>query len=141
MPVTLLVACGDDDEPEHGDHGDHGDEDGGHDDEHSKPVGPPSMATCPDDSTLTYDNFAKGFFSEYCLSCHSKNVKGAARMGAPADHNFDSLAAIELLQDHIDQMAAAGDKQTNVTMPKSNPKPTLAERKKLGEWIACGLKE
>jgi hypothetical protein len=139
VPVVLAAGCGDDDSDEH-DPGDHDDEHGDHD--HSKPVGPPSEAECPnpDESDLTYDNFAKGFFSEYCNRCHSADVKGDKRMNAPADHNFDTLEQIELLQDHIDQMAAAG-KKTNTTMPPSDPKPSLEDRKKLGEWIACGLKE
>lgn len=135
-PVALGIGCGDDADDDHGNHkhdgGDHG---------HGDPVGPSSGAKCPSNSTLTYDNFAKGFFSSYCLRCHSEKVTGSARMGAPTDHNFDTLAEIELLGEHIDQMAASGPESTNDDMPPSNPKPNLEERKKLGEWIACGFKE
>ncbi len=143
VPVVLAVGCGDDTSDDHGDpkdhdgeHGDHGD----HGDHEHEPVGPPSEATCPDGSTLTYENFGEEFFTKYCNRCHSKDVKGADRMSAPADHNFDTLEEVELLAQHIDQLAAAG-KVTNTKMPISDPKPTLEERKKLGEWIACGLKE
>jgi uncharacterized membrane protein len=135
VPVILAVGCGDDSAS--ADAGDHG----AHAGEHDEDVGPDSGATCPDaGSDVTYANFAKDFFSKYCLRCHSSKVTGTARMMAPPDHNFDTLAAIELLTKHIDQKAAAG-KVTNEAMPPSDPKPTLAERKKLGEWLACGLPE
>ena len=133
LPVAFGMGCGGDDETEHDD--DHGDHD------HEMNVGPDSGAECPDDSTLTYANFGKEFFSKYCLSCHSEQVTGDKRMGAPADHNFDKLSQIELLKKHIDQMAASGPAHTNETMPKTNPKPTLDERKKLGEWLACDVPE
>jgi hypothetical protein len=141
LPVALGAGCGDDHahDDEHGDHGDHGHPDAG--DHHDEPVGPNSGAECPDNSTLTYANFAQGFFSSYCLRCHSSQLTGAARMGAPGDHNFDTLAEIELLSMHIDQLAASGPDSTNETMPPSNPKPSLADRKKLGEWMACGFNE
>jgi hypothetical protein len=136
VPVVLAVGCGDDDSDEHDD--DHGDDHGDHSHEM---VGTPSGAECTADGMmLTYENFAKDFFAEYCNRCHGGDVKGDARMGAPADHKFDTLEQIEILADHIDQLAAAG-KVTNTKMPLTDPKPSLEERKKLGEWIACGLKE
>jgi hypothetical protein len=139
VPLVLAVGCGDDSNEDHNDdHADGGD----HGDHEHEAVGPPSGATCSDPgaSTLTYENFGEEFFSKYCLSCHSSKVKGEARMKAPADHNFDTYEEIELLAEHIDQKAAAGTR-TNTSMPLTDPKPTLDERKKLGEWIACGLKE
>ena len=143
MPVTLVAGCSDDSGDEHAGHNDDHDHDDSGDapHDHSQPVGPPSGAKCPSNSTLTYGNFGEAFFKDYCLRCHSEKVKGTARMNAPADHNFDTLEEIELLSMHIDQMAAAGDSHTNETMPPSNPKPSLDARKKLGEWIACGVPE
>jgi hypothetical protein len=124
------------------DHDDHGA--GGAAGEHSHDpsvmVGPLTGATCPDNSTLTYDNFGMKFFSDYCLRCHSEKLTGDARMMAPPDHNFDKLSDIDLLSPHIDEMAGSGPKATNVTMPPSDPKPTMEERQKLSEWIACGVK-
>lgn len=145
VPVLLAVGCGDDSgDDDHEDvHGDHGDDHGDaapHD--HDADVGPPSESVCPEaGSDLTYANFAKGFFSSYCLRCHSAKVKGDLRMGAPADHNFDTLEEIELLAKHIDEKAAAGPTVTNETMPPSGAKPSLADRKKLGEWLECGVPE
>jgi uncharacterized membrane protein len=115
------------------------DDDAGPDHDHDgTAIGPESGATCPDNSTLSYDNFGKDFMSKYCLRCHSTKVTGAARMMAPADHNFDTLAEIALLAEHIDQYAAAGPASTNVKMPKNDPKPSMDDRMKLGEWLACG---
>ena len=140
FPVAFSAGCGGDDGDDPGDeHGDHGDEHRDHDP--NKPIGPPSGADCPDGSSLTYANFGKDFVSKYCLRCHSRSVKGDARMGAPSDHNFDTLSEIELLAMHMDQKAGAGPDSTNEMMPPSNPKPTLDERKKLGEWLACGVPE
>src|SRR5215471_3997409 len=116
MPVTFLAGCSDDDGDAHGAHGDDHDDGGDpHHDHSTAQVGPPSGAKCPANSTLTYGNFGEKFFKDYCLRCHSEKVKGDARMNAPADHNFDTLAEIELLANHIDQMAASGPSHTNQT--------------------------
>lgn len=120
------LACGD--SHDHDDDADH---------EESAEVGEATGSTCPTDSTLTYDNFGKEFFASYCLSCHSSKVSGAARLGAPTDHNFDTLQGIQANIDHIDETAAAGPSATNTAMPPSGG-PTAEERKKLGEWLACG---
>lgn len=126
--VALLgaaAACGDDHD---------------HDDEHdeSAETGASSGAVCPDGgSDLTYDNFGKDFFSAYCVSCHASTLTGAARVGAPANHDFDTLAGIRAQIDHIDETTAAGPSATNTSMPPSGG-PTEAERTKLGEWLACG---
>ena len=138
LPLALGTACGSEkgDDDHHGDHhGDGGDHHGSH--SHDEPVGPESGATCPEGSTLTYDNFGKKFFSDYCLSCHSSKVTGNARMGAPDDHDFDTVAEIDLMAEHIDQTAAFGPDSENDAMPFSGSKPTDDERKKLGEWLAC----
>ena len=136
LPVALGIGCGGDDDDGHGGHSHEGDSGHGH-----EPAGPDSGAKCPTGSTLTYGNFGKEFMSKYCLKCHSSKVKDTARLGAPADHNFDTIEEIELYAEHIDQKAAAGPDSVNTSMPPANPKPTEDERKKLGEWIACGVKE
>ncbi len=122
LGLALVAACAEDDHSGHA----------------HEPVGKASGADCPDGSSLTYATFGQKFMADYCLRCHSSEVEGAARMKAPADHNFDSLAEIELYAEHIDQMAAAGPDNTNATMPPIEPKPTEEEREKLGEWLACG---
>ncbi|HET8935409.1 MAG TPA: hypothetical protein VFN67_18305 [Polyangiales bacterium] len=132
------AACDDDKEAdEHGDHDHGGAGSGGHD--HEKMIGTPTEAACPTDNKPTYANFGEKFMKDYCLRCHSTAVKDAARNGAPSDHNFDALADIDLLKNHIDQYAGSGPKITNTKMPPSDPKPTMEEREKLSQWIACGV--
>ena len=97
-----------------------------------------TMSECPATQTLTYDNFGQAFFDTYCQSCHASTVMGAARMGAPADHVFDTVADIRVLAPHIDQFAAAGPTGVNTVMPPIAPRPTEGERHRLGEWLACG---
>ena len=98
----------------------------------------PSGATCPNDSTLTYENFGAPFMTSYCTQCHSSTLAPDQRMGAPLFHDFDTLEGIMAFTQHIDETAAAGPKAINTLMPMYDPKPTLDERYQLGEWLACG---
>jgi mono/diheme cytochrome c family protein len=110
---VVLSACGG------GGEGDEGGGDGG------------NLPACPSGgSTLTYDNFGKKFFQDYCVSCHfnGTTVNGAAP--------YDSLSAIQGAAEDIYGRAA----DTNTNMPKSGAKPTDAERQQLGEWLSCGAK-
>lgn len=108
---------------------------GGADDEL---FGPSTQSVCPEISTLTYGTFGEQFMTTYCTGCHSSQLEGAARRGAPEYHDFDTIDGIRAVADHIDQVAAAGPAVTNAAMPPGNKVPTEEERKKLGEWIACG---
>jgi uncharacterized membrane protein len=102
--------------------------------------GQTSGATCPTGSALTYDTFGSSFMGQYCTSCHSSALSGSARNGAPSNLNFDTLAALhEVDSEEIDAEAAAGPSSVNTSMPPGEPKPSEAERRLLGEWLACGL--
>ncbi|WP_394831487.1 hypothetical protein LVJ94_33745 [Pendulispora rubella] len=129
VAVPAFIACGSDS---------HDDGDG-----HTHPgdgqIGPPSGATCPSRSTLTYENFGRTFMESYCTRCHSSTLSGSARNGAPAFHDFDSLTGILDVGNHVDQFAAFGPSSKNETMPPSGPRPSADERTKLGEWLACEL--
>lgn len=103
--------------------------------------GPSTESVCPPGSTLTYDNFGKPFMEAYCTQCHHSSLRGAARKGAPSFHDFDTIFGIRAVHEHIDQTTASGPAATNLGMPEDDPKPTLAEREQLGEWIACGMPE
>jgi len=141
------AGCDDDESGADAAHGGHDDDHGDDDDaatphDHDAMIGPDSGATCPASSTLTYDNFGKDFMTKYCVRCHSSKLKGSiARSMAPDGHDFDTLAGIDLVAKHIDEYAAAGPDSTNTKMPLSGVKPTVDERKKLGEWLACDLPE
>lgn len=100
--------------------------------------GPPSGAECAEGSTLTWDSFGKGFMESYCTRCHATALTGAARQGAPSDHNFESAALVRAQIEHIDGQTAAGPDSVNTAMPIGSPTPTEDERRMLGEWLACG---
>ena len=90
--------------------------------------------TC-DTSTLTYDNFASGFFTSFCTDCHS----GAAsnRQGAPSSVDLETLALVTTNKARAKARAGAA-----TSMPPSNfsMTPSAQERADLVEWIDCGLK-
>ena len=94
--------------------------------------------TCPTDSTLTYQNFGQSFMGTYCLRCHNSALTGAARHDAPTDLNFDTLAGVKAASKDIDTEAAASATITNESMPPDGEKPTVDDRRKLAEWLACG---
>lgn len=89
---------------------------------------------------LTYAGFAAPFFTAYCTACHATAVVGAARNGAPPDHNFDTLAGARQFADHIDRMAGASPSLSvkNTSMPPAGPAPSDHERQQLSCWIAQG---
>jgi uncharacterized membrane protein len=102
--------------------------------------GAATKSTCPSGSSLTYQSFGKQFLQDFCGRCHASTVKGAARQGAPEDHTFDTVEQIADEKEHLDMSAAAGPAAVNTGMPPSNPMPTEAQRRQLGEWLACGAK-
>jgi hypothetical protein len=99
-------------------------------------------ATCPSTSTITYEGWALPFFESYCLRCHSvTRTAQDDRHGATLGANWDDLNSVRDFADEIDAFAAAGPKGVNAEMPPSGPFPTTDERRKLGEWLACGAPE
>jgi len=121
--IAVLVACKADDKP-------------------VSVFGPPTETVCPPaGTTLTYENFGAPFMESYCTRCHDSELTGAARMGAPSFHDFDTYFGIRGVADHIDETTASGPAATNTGMPENGAKPSLAERVMLAEWIACDLPE
>ncbi len=97
-----------------------------------------SGSTCPTASTLTEANFGRAFFDTYCQRCHGSTVTAGARNGAPANRTWDTVADIRIHAERIDSVAAGGPTQVSTIMPPTAPMPSEADRKKLGEWLACG---
>lgn len=103
-------------------------------------------------SGLTHANFASGFLGTssaapgYCVGCHDSAKAGAARFGAPLDHNFNTLPLLKADPDmlgHIDRVAGAnpnGSVVNTVMPPAAAPggTPALLDRQKLSCWIATG---
>lgn len=94
-------------------------------------------AECPEGANLTYESFGAPFFASYCTRCHSSAHVGAARHGAPEGYDWDDLAGIRVHAIQIDAVAASGPRISNMSMPPSDPLPTLGERARLGQWLAC----
>lgn len=92
-------------------------------------LGDATGSTCPEGSTLTYANFGQAFVQNNCSSCH-----GASGPESPA---LTTLEQVQSNIDDIDRAAAAGPNATNTFMPEGMSVAT-EERRKLGEWLACG---
>jgi hypothetical protein len=87
---------------------------------------------CPSGGTeLTYDNFARGFFDEYCERCHAGTAPH--RNGAPESVTFDSEADVLAHRERI-FVRAAGQ---NNSMPPGPDDPPREERDLLAEFLAC----
>jgi mono/diheme cytochrome c family protein len=85
----------------------------------------------PGGTTVTYDNFGKGFLAANCQRCHGAATDG--RNGAPPDFDFGTIDQVRAHKDRIFARAA----EDNTTMPPGPDDPPEADRKKLGEWLAC----
>jgi uncharacterized membrane protein len=86
-------------------------------------------STCPPTPTLTYANFGQAFMQSHCLACHSAS--------GPESPKLDTLAQVQAAAGDIDRAAAAGPNAVNTYMPEGSSVDE-AERRKLGEWLACG---
>lgn len=99
-------------------------------------------STCPPNSTLTYETFGQSFMASYCTDCHATKQRGVKRHGAPSDHDLDTIEGVRATEaGHLDENAAAGPDRVNAAMPPADysPQPTDAERRQLGEWLACDM--
>ena len=124
ISITLLVCCGgasgaDPDEPTAMNP--------------NKPLPVPTSLDCPTGTNLSYENFGAQFLRRYCSECHSVDLAGVDRHGAPDSVNFDSSAdAISL---RIEMIRSAGS--DDASMP-----PGVAilkgERALFREWLNCG---
>jgi hypothetical protein len=91
---------------------------------------------CPPGSYLSFQNFAAGFFAEYCTGCHSSMIPEDMRQMAPLGINFDTPEGISANAVRIYARAADG----YATMPPAGG-PSAEARVLLGEWLACGMLE
>ena len=93
---------------------------------------------CPTTDPPTYASFGMTFMEAYCTKCHDSAKTGAMREDAPLTTDFDTLALLRMWTSQIDKQAAFGPAAMNRIMPPSgNPKPSDADRTRLGEFIAC----
>jgi uncharacterized membrane protein len=98
--------------------------------------GQPTGATC--DPSVRYAAHIRPLMERYCVSCHASSLPLAQRHGAPGDHDFDTEQGILDNAEHVEHAAAAGPDASNHDMPPSGwPQPSDAERRLLGQWLAC----
>jgi hypothetical protein len=97
------------------------------------PVPVSSSLTCPTGTQLSWENFGQAFMLNYCTSCHSAELSGSDRVGAPEEMNFDSLQDVMNWRMNIHGAAAV----EQAIMPPS--KHVGADEKALlTEWLGCG---
>ena len=120
MILTFLLACGGATDP------------GGADPVAADDAALADPGDCERAPPLDYANFGQGFFTRYCTSCHSSQLTGADRSGAPEAYDFDSEAAIAASIGII-RVVTLGDAPT---MPPGGS-PTATELSLLDEWLTC----
>jgi uncharacterized membrane protein len=99
----------------------------------------PTGASCPTPA-VTYADFGQAFMTSYCLVCHSTTKTGTQRQNAPRGVDFDTQSLVHRYASEIDRLSASGPDSDNSQMPPAGtPTPSAAERKKLGEYLACEL--
>jgi hypothetical protein len=97
-----------------------------------------TQSVCPPTDPPTYASFGQTFMETYCTECHDSAKSGAQRQDAPPTIDFESLAMLRMWTSQIDKQAAFGPAAMNRLMPPDdNPKPSDADRRRLGEFIAC----
>jgi uncharacterized membrane protein len=100
------------------------------------PLDPNAMSS--DCGTLTYDNFAAQFFSDFCLRCHSSTLVGdVARSDAPLGIDFDTLEGVTEFRNRI--RLRAGELGDMPPLLTGGRRPTQAERQMLIDWLDCDL--
>lgn len=79
---------------------------------------------CPDDSTVTGENFGVLFMMKHCTSCHS------------------FLADVEVVRDLAPRIWWVAADQNEAMPPPviGTERPSSNERVSLGEWLTCGAR-
>lgn len=84
---------------------------------------------------VDYGSFGQGFLDAYCVSCHSSQMAGSDRLGAPVDVNLDTYADADAWADRIWARTAAPE---TPTMPPGGG-PTAGDLDLLREWLVCDM--
>ena len=85
----------------------------------------------------TYQSFARPFFAQWCLRCHSSALTTPAqRNGAPDDFNWDQEPVVRANLGRIRQQV--GVFNTMPLLDGKDPLPTCDERRRLIRWIDAG---
>jgi uncharacterized membrane protein len=91
---------------------------------------PDALGDCADGTDLTWSE-VEPLFAEHCTSCHSSQLDGAAREGAPSALNYDTPEAA------MSQAFSAWIQIRRGSMPVAGPMPD-EDAVVLWEWFSCG---
>ncbi len=90
---------------------------------------------CPANAgALTYESFGKPFLDRWCNGCHA--AASPNRNGAPSAVVFDTPDDVQQWKARIFALAA----DDNDSMPPNLDGPPPDDRRRLGDWLACGAK-
>lgn len=78
--------------------------------------------SCPTGSTLTYANFGEALLSSACLTCHTSRERPRLTTQALVQANAPMILDVAVYTDAMPQDGTL----------------TIAQRRQLGEWLACG---
>lgn len=84
---------------------------------------------CPEGSTVAWED-VEPLFSEHCNSCHSTDLTGLDRAGAPVGYDYDTM---EAARSHPNWTWA------EVKLGHMPPSGSLSEveQELIREWLAC----
>ena len=83
-------------------------------------------------SVITYETEGMGLMRTYCTSCHSQNLSGKKRYGAPQGMDFDTLSGIRTwAEESAEQIGEQGDMPPGGGIHQD-------ERDALVNWLKCG---
>jgi hypothetical protein len=126
---SFVLACGDDSS----DDSDSASGDGGHaHDGGEEPDGP--EVDCDGEDVPAFADVAA--FDE-CTDCHSSDLSGSERMGAPVGFDWDEYDTAKEHAEHIAHVVFEGD----MPPPGSGITLTNAEEQELYLWALCGAPE
>lgn len=94
-------------------------------------VDTPTEKSC-EDNTINYHTVGQPFLRTYCTSCHSAQLDGAARFGAPANVNLDTLRDARNFAARI----RARSLDSNTMPPTGGIQPY--EKELIAQWLDCG---
>ena len=84
-----------------------------------------------DTELVGWEPFAQGYLMTWCTPCHSSEIEGIDRAGAPAGVDFDTWSGAAFWADRI------GAASMDETMPPGGG-PSEEDRARIAEWVACG---
>ena len=97
------------------------------------PSWPDPIASHDQTAPETYENFARPLLDQYCVRCHSSELMGDDRNGAPEGRNWDDES---IVYDFLPEIRIAIGVEN--FMPPDAPLPSCEERLRFLRWIDVG---